>query len=240
MDKTPIAEAAVLDCSQQQAPSLGALDDSPYDEAALVTYLRLEPGPLRTAGQIRRCRVLPYVPFDPSSQHFLPGFVSAACQPAHGEDEVGAIHEPFQYATTLLQRSCPEITAASVEDVEGDEDRPSRRHVRAKITEQIERDTSWSSNTATSPSSTRGGPGSAEMALTRSGNRGSVLDALPANKAHVASNLVGAETPAINLFLVDPTGAVEGLDEHRLDEVGRPRASSSSKRRRRTLWREGW
>jgi hypothetical protein len=77
------------------------------------------------------------------------------------------------------------------------------------------RDTSRSSNTATSPSSTRVVPDSDAIALTKSGKRTvcSTPFRLTRRKSDAASGLIGDQAPAVDLFLVDPTGAVEGLDE---------------------------
>jgi hypothetical protein len=183
MDKTAIAEAAVLDRSQQQAPSLRALDDTPNDEAAFVPHLGFEPGSGRTAGQIRGRRVLTDVPLNPAGQHFLPGFASIARQPADGEDEGGALHEPFPYVPALLQGLCPEVTAAGVEDVEGDEDRPSRRHVRTRITEQIEARHEPLIEHRDLAVEHEGRTRQRRDSLDQVGEADSMLDALPADKA---------------------------------------------------------
>jgi hypothetical protein len=86
----------------------------------------------------RSSRILPHVSLNPAGQHFLPGLVSVARQPTYGEDEVGAIHESFQYVTPLLQRACPEIAATRMEDVKGDLDRTRRSYIRARLTKEIE------------------------------------------------------------------------------------------------------
>jgi hypothetical protein len=109
---------------------------------------------------------------DARGQHFLPSFVSIGRQPADREDEVGALHESLQYATTLLQRPCPEDHGHAY----GGRRRRCRpvaswARQRQTLQSRSKRDTRRSSNTASSPSSTRAALGSDATACARSGNR---------------------------------------------------------------------
>jgi hypothetical protein len=127
-----------------------------------------------------------------------------------------ALYEPFQHVTALLQRPRPEITATGVEDVKGDIDRPRRCYIRPRLTKQIEARHQPFVEYRDLAIEYEGHTRQRRHGFDQVRKAGSMLDALPTDKAHVASSLVCDEAPAVDLFLIDPSGAVEGLDERRL------------------------
>ena len=172
-----------------------------------MSDLHLHPGAGR-ARPIHRCRVFRHEALEAPALDGLPRTVSPRLEATHRQHHFAVGDRLLEDRASLLQGARSEIVRADLEQVERDEHRRRAQHRGSGSPSRWNRLTSCSSNTATSPSSTR--TSCLGFAMRASSRKRPVWStAFLGDHPDRGAVLVGEQPPPVHLLLVDPAGAME-------------------------------